>query len=118
MGYFRYALAFAANPFAPNYLRAYRPNHVRFASKLKRSDQISPQLLNTPLPFAGLGLSRAVRVGLKSAFPGVANATNAQSTFIPAIIQGKDIMIKGQTGSGKFVNSSVRMSNLDLTILR
>jgi hypothetical protein len=100
MGYFRYALAFATKPFVPSYLRAYRPNHVRFASKLKSTDKISPQL-NTPLPFAGLGLSRAVRVGLKSAFPGVANATNAQSTFIPAIVQGKDVMIKGHTGSGK-----------------
>ena len=106
MGYFRYALAFAAKPFAPNYLRAYRPNHVRFASKLRSTDKTSPQL-NTPLPFAGLGLSRAVRAGLKSAFPGVANATNAQSTLIPAIVQGKDVMIKGQTGSGKCVESVV-----------
>ena len=116
MGYFRYALAFAAKPLAPNYLRAYRPNHVRFASKLKSTDEISPQL-NTPLPLAGLGLSRAVRVGLRSAFPGVTNATNAQSTFIPAIIHGKDVMIKGHAGSGKCVKSIVRMSNVDLTML-
>ena len=104
MSYFRYALAFAAKPFAPKNLRAHRPNHVRFSSKFKGTDKISPQL-NTPLllPFAGLGLPRPVRVGLKSAFPGVANATNAQSTFIPAIIQGKDVMIKGHPGSGKFV---------------
>ncbi|KAF8506999.1 P-loop containing nucleoside triphosphate hydrolase protein [Russula emetica] len=100
MGYLRYALAFAAKPFAPNYLRTYRPNHVRFASKLKSTDKISPQL-KTPLPFAGLGLPRAIRVGLKSAFPGVANATNAQSTFVPAITEGKDVMIKGHPGSGK-----------------
>ena len=66
------------------------------------TDKISPQL-NTLLPFAGLGLPRPVRVGLKSAFPGVANATNDQSMFIPAIIQGKDVMIKGHPGSGKCV---------------
>jgi hypothetical protein len=119
MGYFRYALAFATKPFAPNYLRAYRPNHVRFASKLKSTDKISPQL-KTPLPFAGLGLARAVRVGLKSALPGVANATNAQSTFIPAIIRGpkkKDVMIKGHAGSGKCVKFVVWMLNVDLTML-
>lgn len=116
MGYFRYALAFATKSLAPNYLRAYRPNHVRFASKLKSTAEITPQL-NTPLPFAGLGLSGPVRVGLKSAFPGVANATNAQSTFIPAIIQGKDAIIKGHTGSGKCVKSIARMSNVDLMML-
>ncbi len=118
MGYFRYALAFAAKSFAPNYLRAYRPNHVRFASKLNSTDNISPQL-KTPLPFAGLGLSRAVRVRLKSEFPGIANPTNAQATFIPAIIQGKkDVMIKGDMGSGKCVKFVVRMSNVDLTMLQ
>jgi superfamily II DNA/RNA helicase len=106
MGYFRYALAFATKPFAPNYLRAYRPNHARFASKLKSTDETSPQL-KTPLPFAGLGLSRPIRVGLKAAFPGVANATNAQSTLIPAIVRGKDVMIKGHPGSGKCVEPVV-----------
>lgn len=106
MGHFRYALAFATKPFAPNYLRAYRPNHARFASKLKSTDKTSPEL-KTPLPFAGLGLPRPVRVGVKSAFPGVANATDAQSTFIPAIVQGKDVMIKGHAGSGKCVEPVV-----------
>jgi hypothetical protein len=106
MGYFRYALAFATKPFVPNYLRAYWPSHVRFASDLKSTGKISP-LLNTPPSFAGLGLSKAVHVGLKSAFPGVANVTQAQSELIPAIIQGKDVMIKGHTGSGKCVKSVV-----------
>jgi superfamily II DNA/RNA helicase len=108
MGYFRYGAAFASNHF--------RPSYVRFASsKLKHTDQTSPQL-NTPLPFAGLGLSRAVRLGLKSAFPDVAKATDAQATFIPAIIQGKDVMIKGHTGSGKCVKSVILMLNVSLTI--
>jgi superfamily II DNA/RNA helicase len=113
MGYFRYGLAFA-----PNHLKAHRPSYVRFASKLKHVDQTSSQP-NTPgpLPFAGLGLSRAVGLGLKSAFPAVAKATDAQATFIPAIIQGKqDVMIKGHTGSGKCVNSVILMSNAALTM--
>ena len=107
MGHFRYALALATKPFAPNYLRAYRLNHTRFASNLESTNKTFPQL-KTPLPFAGLGLPKAVRVGLKLAFPGVTNATNAQSTFIPAITNGnKDVMIKGHPGSGKCVKSVV-----------
>ena len=116
MGYSRCALAFATKPFSPNYLKAYWPNHVRFTSTLKSTDEISPRL-KTPLPLAGLGLSRTVRVGLKLAFPGVTNATNAQSTFVPAIIRGKDVMIKGQMGSGKCVKFVVWMSNVGLTML-
>jgi hypothetical protein len=106
MGYFRYGLAFA-----PNHLKAHRPSYVRFASKLRHADQ-------TPsLPFVGLGLSRAVGLGLKSAFPAVVNATDAQATFIPAIIQGKkDVMIKGHTGSGKCVSSVTLISNVALTM--
>ncbi|KAI9512845.1 P-loop containing nucleoside triphosphate hydrolase protein [Russula earlei] len=92
MGHFRHGLPFA--------LKALRPGYVRFASQLKRTDQASRQP-NAPLPFPGLDLSRAVRLGVKSAFPSVTNATDAQATFIPAIIQGKDVMIKGDTGSGK-----------------
>ena len=107
MGYFRYGLTFA-----PNHLRARCLGYVRFASKFKVTDQTS----NTLLPFSGLGLSKAVRLGLKSAFPAVAKATDAQATFIPAIIQGKDVMIKGHTGSGKCVESVILMSNVDLTM--
>ena len=111
MGYVRYGLAFASN-----HLKAHRPSYIRFASKLKHADQTSSQP-NTPLPFAGLGLSRAVGLGLKSAFPAVVKATDAQATFIPAIIQGKqDVMIKGHTGSGKCVNSVILMSNAALTM--
>lgn len=98
MGYFRCALVFATK-----HLRAYRPNHVRFASKLESTGKVSTLLNTPPSSFAGLGLSKAVHVGLKSAFPGVANATKAQSELIPAIIQGKNVMIKGHTGSGKCV---------------
>ncbi len=98
MGCFRHALAFA-----PNHFRILRSGCcVRFASQFKNADQTSRQL-NASLPFAGLGLSRPVRLGLKSAFSAVTKATDAQATLIPAIIQGKDVMIKGHTGSGKCV---------------
>ena len=99
MGCFRHGLAFV-----PNYLKALQPSCVRFASQLKRAGQTFHQL-DASLPFPGLGLSKPVRSGLKSAFPTVTTATAAQATLIPAIIQGKDVMIKGHTGSGKWVGS-------------
>lgn len=102
MGYFRHGLTFA-----PNYLNAaLRPSCVRFASQLKHAAQAFHRPdASDPLPFAGLGLSRPVRLGLKSAFSAVTKATDAQAALIPAIIQGKDVMIKGHTGSGKYVQS-------------
>ena len=119
MGSFRYALALAAKPFSTNYLRPYRPNHVRFASKRKSSDKISPQLKNPLLPFAGLGLDRTVRIRLKKLFPGGVNPTDAQSTFIPLILRGKkDVCINGQMGSGKCVKFVAGMSNVDLTMVQ
>lgn len=101
---YRYGLALVAQSYPKTTLRS---GYVRFASqlKLKHVDQNSRQVLNTPLPFAGLALSRAIRLGLKSAFPTITKATEAQATFIPAIIQGKDVIIKGDTGSGKCVES-------------
>lgn len=102
MGYLRHGLTFA-----PNYLKAALwPSNVRFASQLKHAAQAFHQTnASSSLPFAGLGLSRPVRLGLKSAFSAVTKATDAQATLIPAIVQGKDVMIKGHTGSGKCVES-------------
>lgn len=98
MGNFRHGLTFI-----PNCLKAaLRPTCVRFASQFKNAAQAFRQSnASSSLPFAGLGLSRPVRLGLKSAFSAVTKATDAQVTLIPAIIQGKDVMIKGHTGSGK-----------------
>jgi|SRR5712672_3212934 len=99
-------------PFAPNYFKTLRPGYIRFASQLKHAGQASHQLNKTPLPLAGLGLSRAVRLGVKSAFPTVIKATDAQTTFVPAIIHGKDVMIKGDAGSGKCVPIGIYYSLL------
>jgi hypothetical protein len=92
MGFFRHGLALP-----PNYLKTLQQNSVRFLSQLKHADKDSLTAL------AHLGLSKAVNLGLKSAFPTVTQATEAQATFIPAIFQGKDVMLKGHTGSGKYV---------------
>jgi superfamily II DNA/RNA helicase len=99
MGFFRHGLA---HP--PNYLRTLQQNSVRFLSQLKHAaaDKDSQQL-GSSTALAHLGLSKAVNLGLKSAFPTVTQATEAQATFIPAIFQGKDVILKGHTGSGKYV---------------
>lgn len=54
--------------------------------------------------FTGLGLSMPIILTLKATFPNVREATEAQRRFIPAIVQGRqDVLLKGQTGSGKCV---------------
>jgi hypothetical protein len=97
MGFFRHGLALPQN-----YLRTLQKNSVRFLSQLKHADKDSRQS-NSSTALAHLGLSKVVNLGLKSAFPTVTQATEAQATFIPAILQGKDVMLKGHTGSGKYV---------------
>lgn len=57
--------------------------------------------------FTGLGLSMPIILTLKATFPNVREATEAQRRFIPAIVQGRqDVLLKGQTGSGKWVVST------------
>ncbi|THH17410.1 hypothetical protein EW146_g3411 [Bondarzewia mesenterica] len=52
-------------------------------------------------PFTSMGLTMPVILGLKSAFPNIKDATDAQTEFIPAIMEGRDLFLKGRTGSGK-----------------
>jgi superfamily II DNA/RNA helicase len=100
MGIFRHGLAPPSNSF-----KTLWQSSVRFLSQLKPVVQDSRQLCPSP-PFARLGLSKAVSLGLASAFPAITRATDAQATFIPAILQGKDVMLKGHTGSGKCVGTT------------
>lgn len=53
--------------------------------------------------FDELGLNRSVVAALQEAFPNVQHPTNIQRQFIPALLQGRDILLKDRTGSGKFV---------------
>ncbi|KAI0274745.1 P-loop containing nucleoside triphosphate hydrolase protein [Gloeopeniophorella convolvens] len=95
MGLLRHGLALAQH-----HAHAPRQCHIRFTSQLKHAGQ-DTRRPNPPSSFASLGLSKAVSAGLKVAFPDVQKATEAQSILIPAIMQGKDIILKGHTGSGK-----------------
>ena len=51
--------------------------------------------------FEAIGIDRMVARALGSAFPNIQRPTAAQAQFIPAVLQGKDVLLKGETGTGK-----------------
>ena len=53
--------------------------------------------------FERLRLDSNVLSALRSAFPSVKHPTPIQHQFIDAILQGKDVLFKDKTGSGKCV---------------
>ena len=51
--------------------------------------------------FSDLGLHPPILAALRAAFPNVEYPTETQERFIPAILSGKDVLLKDATGSGK-----------------
>ena len=39
---------------------------------------------------------------VQAAFPNVRHPTKAQEEYVPAVLSGKDVLLKGETGSGKY----------------
>ena len=56
--------------------------------------------------FEELGLHPPIVTALRRAFPGVVYPTEAQTKFIPAVVEGKDVLLKDFPGSGKSVDLS------------
>ncbi|KAG5647626.1 hypothetical protein DXG03_008979 [Asterophora parasitica] len=54
-----------------------------------------------PASFDDLGLHPPIIASLNAAFPNVKVPTETQAKFIPAILSGKDVLLKDETGSGK-----------------
>jgi superfamily II DNA/RNA helicase len=53
------------------------------------------------LSFEELGVDHYVLKGVRRAFPHVETPTPLQSNFIPAVLEGRDVLIKDNTGTGK-----------------
>jgi superfamily II DNA/RNA helicase len=53
------------------------------------------------ITFDDLGLHPPILASLRAAFPNVQYPTEAQEKFIPAILSGRDVLLKDATGSGK-----------------
>lgn len=53
------------------------------------------------LSFEELGIDHYVLKGVQRAFPHVETPTPLQSNFIPAVLEGRDVLIKDNTGTGK-----------------
>ena len=51
--------------------------------------------------FEDLGIDHYVLKGVRRAFPHVEVPTPLQSNFIPAVLEGRDVLIKDNTGTGK-----------------
>jgi len=107
------------------------PRGTRWASSLSNSQEItpsSPGISQTSSPldahsarhdrltFEDLGLHPPIIASLQAAFPHVRYPTDVQARFIPAILEGKDVLLKDVTGSGKYVANiagNVNRANLD-----
>lgn len=54
--------------------------------------------------FESLGIDKTVVRAVQVAFPNIRHPTSAQEEYIRAVLDGKDVLLKGQTGSGKCVS--------------
>ncbi|KAF9462129.1 P-loop containing nucleoside triphosphate hydrolase protein [Collybia nuda] len=69
-----------------------------------------------PTTFRDLGLHPPIVSALQSAFPNVQYPTEVQAKFIPAILGGKDVLLKDATGSGKLVLRTIWLLLRGITI--
>lgn len=61
--------------------------------------------------FRELGIHDVVSSSLETAYPDVKRPTLSQADFIPAILQGKDVLLHDATGTGKYVAICLRYSS-------
>lgn len=53
--------------------------------------------------FESAGIRAPIASALRAAFPNVQHPTQTQGQFIPAVLSGKDVLLKDGTGTGKYV---------------
>ena len=64
-----------------------------------------PELVD--ISWKKLGVPASVAATLRSVFPHIAKPTKTQARLIPAILSGKDVLLKDHTGTGKYVETHV-----------
>ncbi|KAJ3935450.1 MAG: P-loop containing nucleoside triphosphate hydrolase protein [Lentinula lateritia] len=72
---------------------------IRLISKAAENYQHSP--LKPVLSFEDAGLRPSLAQAVYTAFPNVKSPTEIQSTLISSVLEGKDIILQDETGSGK-----------------
>ena len=78
-------------------------HHVRYMSRYAEAAVYSSRPFVGPEPtFESAGIRPSIASALRLAFPNVKYPTKAQNEFIPAILRGKDVLLKDATGTGKY----------------
>lgn len=65
------------------------------------ASNLGPELVD--VSWKRLGVPASVAATIRSVFPHIAKPTKAQARLIPAILSGKDVLLKDHTGTGKYV---------------
>lgn len=83
-----------------------RLQQARYASR-----NAETYALHSSRPFVGpkptfesIGIRAPIASAMRAAFPDIQYPTKAQNDFIPAVLSGRDVLLKDDTGTGKYVN--------------
>ncbi|KAF8640823.1 hypothetical protein AX17_000472 [Amanita inopinata Kibby_2008] len=89
--------------------------HTTGSSALYGSDSFSESQTSREIresaSFEDLGLHPPIVAALRKAFPNVKAPTSMQADFIPAILDGNDLLLRDTTGSGKSFGLLVALLN-------
>lgn len=85
--------------------RRVRPSVTGMWKALRRNystiSSSGPELVD--ISWKRLGVPASVAATLRSVFPHIVKPTKVQARLIPAILSGKDVLLKDHTGTGKYV---------------
>ncbi|KAM6498394.1 P-loop containing nucleoside triphosphate hydrolase protein [Amanita muscaria] len=103
-----------------SFKQAFTSKSIRIASKCTQrfahaSSLAAADVLHAPLQnsvsFEELGLHPPIVTALRRAFRNVIHPTESQAQFIPAVLSGKDVLLRDLTGSGKSFGLAVALLN-------
>ena len=73
---------------------------------------VGPELVD--IYWKRLGVPASVSAALRTVFPHIAKPTKTQAQLIPAILPGKDVLLKDHTGTGKYIEFHVLVTSVTL----